>query len=460
MAMQICKVCGERFRHDLVGRPPSTCPTHRNMRTAAKKTAKVFDTQGDEWKVKEQETETVTGITEDGDIRPNKFKGTCHLCGLQIEAGEGELHKVTTDQPSKVFHAGCWSTYRATSATEHAAKVEEATTLINKGDTNAAMDALKALAESLAPKIDEDAIRAIVDSAIGNGLSEERINSLIVKAGVQRIELSINGEVKELPKTHHNLLPAIVARLGCGIPGKRLNIFLPGPAGSGKSTVVMQAAEIMGLNFASMSLGPTTPTSKFFGYMDATGRFIETDFYRIYKDGGVFLIDEMDNGHPGLLAELNQALANPTCAFAIGMVPKHPEFRCVATGNTFGKGGSRLFIGRNMLDAATLDRFVIKNFPIDETMEANAAMAFSIEETDKAVARYIALVQSVRAKIDKAELQIVVSPRASIDGAMMIAAGIPMDEVIEERLIPGMALDTRRQLDIEAAALLRFMEEV
>lgn len=459
MAIQQCAVCGRSFRHDQVGRPPRNCPEHRAIKVAPKVKAEstVLSTE-----------EAISGvdIVNIDELRPNKYAGKCQHCGLTLMEREGVLFKpadADENTHSKAFHKDCLRAHLA-NRRQGADEAMKATELMKQGNASEALEALKQLAESLAPKIDEDAIRAIVDSAIGNGLSDERIKALIsASITTVRHEIVINNETIELPKTHHHLLPAILKRLAAGIPGKRLNLFLPGPAGSGKSTVVMQAAELIGANFASMSLGPTTPTSKFFGFVDANGRFVETDFYRIYTQGGVFLIDEMDNGHPGLLAELNQALANPTCAFANGMAPKHLEFRCCATGNTFGTGPSRTFSGRNILDFATLDRFVIKEFPIDEAMERNAAMAFSTEDNAHVVARYIALVQSVRAKVAAANngqgLPIIVSPRASIDGAMMLSGDIPVAEVIEERLIPGMVEDTRRQLDVMVANLEAFMAE-
>lgn len=458
--IRVCEVCGERFRQEGAGRPAKTCPIHRGASLSKRQTI-ATETKA----VDSLDTDTKVTDTDIHNLRPNKFDGRCFECRQDLPAGVGVLFKVDSG-PSKAFHDAClrqWQEARRQAGDWTPPKTAQdaatdAQTLIAKGNTSEAMEALKALAESLAPKIDEDAIRAIVNDAIGDGLSEDRIKSLVRAAGVQRHEIVVNGELRDMPAVHHSMLPAIVKRLGAGVPGKRLNLFLPGPAGSGKSTVVEQAAEMLGLGFASMSLGPTTPTSKFFGFNDANGRFNETDFYRAYTQGWVFLIDEMDNGHPGLLAELNQALANSTAAFANGMAPKHPDFRCCATGNTFGKGPDRLFVGRNILDAATLDRFVVKEFPIDETMETRAAMAFANDENESVIARYVALVQDVRKRVSDARLQIVVSPRASIDGALMLSADIPVDEVIEERLIPGMAADTRTQLETTIANLKAYME--
>lgn len=393
-------------------------------------------------------------VTDDNGYT-NRFGGDCVICGELVIAEAGARLKI--NRFWAVRHHDCVipmiELRNDENENEHQGQTQttdnDHATLIKQVGESDAATAIQTLLKTLAPSIDEDGVKRIVNEAIGNRLSDEAITAAIRKAGLIRHEITINGDEVEMPKVHHYLLPALVKRIAAGIPGKRLNIFLPGPAGSGKSTAAEMAAAMTNLEFGSLSLGPTTPTSKFFGYMDANGNFVSTEFYRIYKDGGVFLIDEMDNGHPGLLAELNQALANSSAAFACGMVPKSPEFRCIATGNTFGKGGSRLFIGRNILDAATLDRFTIMEWPIDENMEYAAAMAFSTETNAPEVESYVRLVQRVRANVEAASMQVVISPRASIDGAMMLSAGIPLVEVINERLVPGMAADTRRTLGVE-----------
>lgn len=172
------------------------------------------------------------------------------------------------------------------------------------------------------------------------------------------------------PETHHELLPIVVA---CARAG--LNVLLVGPAGSGKSYLGEQLSEVLGRGFGSSSFGPTTPTSKLFGFNDAHGNFNGTPYHRCWSEGGVFVGDELDNGHPGLVAELNQALAGTTAAFACGNVTKHPDHVFIGTANTFGRGPDRQYVGRNILDAATLDRFATVEVTYDEALETALAKA-------------------------------------------------------------------------------------
>ncbi len=215
----------------------------------------------------------------------------------------------------------------------------------------------------------------------------------------------------------HAVLPDLLLAVGAGC-----HVFLVGPAGTGKSTMAQQAAGALGLDFFALSVGPTTPTSKVFGYLDAGGSYHATPFRRAYEYGGLMLLDELDNGHPGLLTELNQALALDICAFPDGMVPRHPAFRLVTTGNTYGSGGDHQYVGRQALDAATLDRLVTIDVPVDEDLETRLALAQAPSWPDK-VAGLLTEVHRLRRLAEETKLPAIFSPRASINAAKLIEAG-------------------------------------
>lgn len=290
------------------------------------------------------------------------------------------------------------------------------------------------IAQLAGASVDEAQVRSIVKTELDRAIDDLPIKRV-------EVEFRTPRETQPLPEQHHKVTPEVIQVVGVG-----LNVFLVGPAGTGKSTIAHQCADALGLSFYALSFGPTTPTSKLFGYLDANGNYVRTPFREAYEHGGLFLGDELDNGHPGLIAELNQATSNGYCAFADGMVKRHDDFRLVVTGNTFGTGPDRLFVGRNILDAATLDRFVTIEVPTDEDLERALAYGHATDETRDQIARWVAQVQGVRAKANDAKLPVVVSPRASIDGARLIAAGMPYKRVEETRLWKGMSPATRKQL--------------
>ena len=138
----------------------------------------------------------------------------------------------------------------------------------------------------------------------------------------------------------------------------RTNVYLHGPAGTGKSHIAKQVADALGLPFAAMSFTAQSQESKLFGYISPiSGEYIPTEFYKIYSGGGVFCLAEADAANPNMLNGLNMAIAQGEAPFPCGMVAKHPDFICIASANTFGDGATEEYIGRNPLDKATKDRF-------------------------------------------------------------------------------------------------------
>lgn len=154
-----------------------------------------------------------------------------------------------------------------------------------------------------------------------------------------------------------------------------LNIpcFLTGPAGSGKSVICQQVAKALGLKFYFSNA--ITQEYKITGFTDANGVYQETPFYKAFKDGGLFFLDEIDASIPEVLVILNAAIANRVMDFPapIGNVEAHDDFRVIAAGNTVGQGADMEYVGRFQLDAATLDRFAVVK--VDYSQEIEVVMA-------------------------------------------------------------------------------------
>ena len=132
-------------------------------------------------------------------------------------------------------------------------------------------------------------------------------------------------------------------------------VMLVGPAGTGKNVICKQIAKIMNLEFYFSNA--VTQEYKLTGFIDAHGKFQETEFYKAFKNGGIFMLDEIDASIPEVLVILNAAIANRYFDFPNGKIEAHPDFRVIAAGNTYGTGASYQYVGRNQLDSASLDRF-------------------------------------------------------------------------------------------------------
>ena len=144
-------------------------------------------------------------------------------------------------------------------------------------------------------------------------------------------------------------------------------IMLIGPAGSGKNVAVSQVADALGKHMYYTN--NASNEFKLTGFIDAGGNYRDTEFYKAFKNGGIFFLDEIDNSDPSALIVINSALANGYMAFPHETIDRHPDFRIIAAANTWGKGADLQYVGRNALDGATLDRFDNIFFDYDTNLE-------------------------------------------------------------------------------------------
>ena len=233
------------------------------------------------------------------------------------------------------------------------------------------------------------------------------------------LNVDYKGKLTEIDVRHHKLETLLK------VMSTKQPALIVGPAGTGKTHAAWQASQAFDLPFYSISVGAQTSKTDLVGYLSPMGKYMTTAFRDAYENGGVFLMDEMDAGNPNVLIIVNQALAASQAPFPDGMVQKHDDFVFVATANTFGLGANRQYVGRNQLDAATLDRFVTIEWPVDEKLEALLVASFTYGD------RWHNVVKAVRSHADSTGIRVVVSPRMTIRGAMLLELGIDVREVIE-----------------------------
>jgi hypothetical protein len=124
--------------------------------------------------------------------------------------------------------------------------------------------------------------------------------------------------------------------------------MLVGPAGCGKTIAAEQVAEALGRQFGHICFTAGASETWLFGRQTPNG-FIEGEFSRIYREGGVFLFDEIDAADANLLMAINTALANGHLKNPISgeTIQRHKDFVGIAAANTVGKGGNAQYTGRN-----------------------------------------------------------------------------------------------------------------
>ena len=256
-------------------------------------------------------------------------------------------------------------------------------------------------------------------------------------AATATVTVEIKREGKPTAKVEgaHKQFGTLLSVLAAGC-----HAYLAGPAGSGKTTAARDCAKALDLPF--FFTGAVANEFKLTGFRDAQGNYAKTPFRLWCEQGGVFLWDEIDASDARALLSFNAALANGVMEFPDGVtVTLHPTCRAVAAANTFGGGADRVYVGRNQLDAASLDRFAFIAWNYDEALELRIA----------GNGEWCRRVQSIRRAVDALKVRAVVSPRASIYGAKLLAQGL--DRATVETLTVWKGLDDATVTKIKAAAV-------
>ena len=235
---------------------------------------------------------------------------------------------------------------------------------------------------------------------------------------------------KKLPPVH-SCFRDVLAEFAIGE-----NVALIGPAGSGKTSGIKLAADILGLNYYSH--GAVYSKGETMGYLDAKGDRAITALYRWATDpnGGVLNMDEMDSSLPKALTPLHEVLDNRRIEFAGGvevfLTDKHLAAACM---NTCGHGGNRQYSARNNLDDATLDRFVAVEMGYDSKFEkAIFGYAHQDEFTERR-REWIDEVQLTRQAVENLSKEHVVSMRATRRGVSAIEAGQKLSAARKKRFL-------------------------
>jgi hypothetical protein len=248
------------------------------------------------------------------------------------------------------------------------------------------------------------------------------------------IPRKVEFHIPELPPITvdhaHKVFPRILRKAL-----KRRNVYLVGGMGTGKTTIGKQLAKVLNLSFYMAS--SVFEEHKLFGYCDASGRYVTTDFRRAFEFGGVFLFDELDRSDPSVVTSFNAALANGFAAFPDALVQRHPDCVLIAAGNTALRGANREFNAAQKQDSSVLDRFCV--IPVELDLELEQALCINPDWL--AYCRALRLAASVQA------IDLAVTPRASIEGAQAIAEGDSWEEAADGYIWKGLADNDRKRLE-------------
>jgi hypothetical protein len=257
----------------------------------------------------------------------------------------------------------------------------------------------------------------------------------------------------------HYKFPLVAAAVTNRIP-----TMIVGPAGWGKTSTIRALAsacadawddEPDSVDYRIQSIGPQTSKSDILGYMDANGNYVKSVFFDCFSKGMLYACDEADAGSAGSLTLLNQGFANEECHFPgqDSMTPRHENFVPMFLANTFGLGANATYVGRNQLDAATIDRFAVVEYDYDERWEGTICgvdREGSEVKLDAGGTRtpeeWVDWVSRIRNAVDSLAIRHVVSPRASINGIKLLKAGLGFTHVSNMCVWKGLDSATRAKV--------------
>ena len=141
-------------------------------------------------------------------------------------------------------------------------------------------------------------------------------------------------------------------------------LFLCGPTGCGKTSLVSQAAARLHWPTQMVPVHGRLELDDLLGQKvleNGNTPFLYGALSTAVKEGHILILDEMDVADPAELAGLYDLLDGAPLVLAQNggeIIPVHPRFRFVATGNSAGAGdGSGLYQGVLRQSLAWLDRF-------------------------------------------------------------------------------------------------------
>lgn len=231
----------------------------------------------------------------------------------------------------------------------------------------------------------------------------------------------------------------------------RENTLIIGPTASGKTKGVQLAAEELGLPFYLKVVGNQSTEASIMGYNNANGVYVEGIAYKPFVEGGVLLIDEIDNGNPNVNLTLN-ALADRKVSFPCGMRDAHPNFVLVATANTV-YGATLEYCGRNRQDVALTNRFVFMKWDYDKKLELQIAYAEyhkhnpnNNELAIKVVPTVVDEIHKFRESIKVLKINHIISPRTTLQAIRKLATGRTKKEVLNSIILKAVDVDTAKKL--------------
>jgi cobaltochelatase CobS len=352
----------------------------------------------------------------------------------EIDAAKSAYRKTATAPVATVLAAPTTTTVTSSAPASTPAAVTSAidTAVVDEPQPTISTTAPAAPVKSTDPNLNQ--LINLLFGGMKSEMIDECVNRVlptvkeIAAANVIKKEYTIKTDegTRVLPAdTYHNDFDFVLNVVRAGV-----NVYLYGPAGTGKTHMARQIANILCEDF--YYVGCVYNPYELLGTQDIHGNYVPTEFYRAFAFGGRCFFDEIDTYAAECMKCLSAALSNGYCVFpVIGRVEMHPNFKPMAAANTLGLGRDRDYVAAQRLDASTLDRFPARIY-IDYDEELESAMA------DSQITNFI---HDLRKSAATREIKIRLSMRVIKAMQAYRSAGIADEKAVEQILFAGISRD-------------------
>jgi cobaltochelatase CobS len=204
-------------------------------------------------------------------------------------------------------------------------------------------------------------------------------------------------------------------------------LFLTGPTGSGKTSLVTQVASRIFWPVQSVTCHGRMELHALLGQfilVQGETKFIYGPLAVAARDGHLLILNESDLMDPSELAGLNDIIEGQPLVIAENggeVIRPHPQFRVFATGNSVGAGdGSGLYQGVLRQNLAFMDRFRVVQVGYPEPAVEQAIIKTQVPKLPDLIAEKMIIVANeirrlfVGAKEGGAELTVTMSTRTLV----------------------------------------------
>lgn len=342
------------------------------------------------------------------------------------KSGRGKVAPLTESQKERIIEV-IHSTGEVPPPPPPEKKDEEVETVVVENSEE--LDKLRDKIQTLNEEIEEHKTKVEELKLAVKEAEENKPRTIILKRW--------DGKKKTLKTARHYAYEEVLL-----LASRRKNIFLPGPAGCGKSHLAKQVAKDLDLKYYSINCSAGMSEGHLTGRLLPLGKggtfeYVMSSYVKAYKLGGLFLADELDAADSNVLLSINTSLSNGYLVLPNNPnepeITKHKDFVFIGAANTFGRGADRLYVGRNQLDEAYLDRFKIGTVEMDYDPQLEKSLCPDDDLRER--------LQGYRQRVRENRLERIVSSRFLEEAYEMKTECGWDDEKIDSKLFSGWTQD-------------------